>query len=287
MGHDPRRSLRSRGLRARRGLSQNFLRAPHVAERMAEALRRTGDPTVLEIGPGTGALTRPLLARGLRVLALERDPRMVALLGEELATAIDAGRLELIEGDARRVDLPGLAAKHGLAQLPVGGNLPYAITGTLLRRLVDGADVVPLAVVMVQQEVAERLLSPPGSRAYGAPTVFVSARYRVERLLRVPPTAFHPPPKVWSAVLALRRRERPRATVDEAFERVVRAAFGQRRKTLRNALRPLGLPREALEDRLRSLGIEEAARGETLDVEQFDALADLLRGEPPGPRCAT
>ncbi len=287
MGHDPRQSLRSRGLRARKGLSQNFLRAPHVAERMAEALRRAGHPTVLEIGPGTGALTRPLLARGLRVLALERDPRMVALLGEELAAAVAEGRLALREGDARRIDLPALADEHGLAELPVGGNLPYAITGTLLRRLVEGADVVPLAVVMVQQEVADRLLAPAGSRAYGAPTVFVSARYRVERLLRVPATAFHPPPRVWSAVLALRRLEQPRAPVDAAFEQVVRAAFGQRRKTLRNALRPLGLPREALEETLRTLGVGDDARGETLAVEQFDALAELLRDGPPPHRRAT
>ncbi len=279
MSRDPRETLRRHGLRARRSLSQNFLRAPHVARRIAAALELPTGSTVLELGPGTGALTRPLLDMGFRVLALELDPAMRALLHEEFSEAIDSGALCILEGDAAALDVTAFADARGLEETPVAGNLPYAVTGAILRRLVEGAERVPVAVLMVQQEVADRLLADPGSRTYGLASLFVQARFHVERLLRVPPGAFHPPPKVWSAVVRLRRHPTPRARITPAFEAVVRAAFAQRRKTLRNALAPLveGSRRPSLEACLRKADIDPRARGETLSVEQFERLAVLLK----------
>ncbi len=289
MNHDPRTTLRRHGLRARRAFSQNFLRAPHVADRIVASLGRPDGGIVLELGPGTGALTRPLLGAGLHVIALELDPAMRALLRAEFPESLASGTLRVLEGDASELDLEVVAAEARCEQIPVVGNLPYAVTGAILRRLVEGAERIPLATIMVQQEVAERLLASPGRRAYGLPSLFVQSCFEVERLLRVPPGAFHPPPKVWSAVVRLRRLATPRARLTPAFEAVARAAFGRRRKTLRNALAPLlaRSERPRIAEAIAAAKIQPDARGETLSVEDFDRLASsfapLLAHKPRAP----
>lgn len=258
--------LRRHGLTAKRAFSQNFLVARSVVERIAGALApRAGELTV-ELGPGLGTLTAALVRAGARVLAIERDRDMLAVLREELR---GVEGLELREGDAATVDLGALAAEHG--PVAVVGNLPYAITGAILRNLVEQRASLSRAVVMVQREVRDRLIAQPSTKAYGGLTVFVQAAFDVDPVLRVPAGAFHPPPKVESAVVRLVPRAVPRAEETEAFREVVHAAFGARRKTLRNALKQIGA-----EAALERAGIDGGRRGETLSVEELAALAEAL-----------
>ncbi len=197
------------------------------------------------------------------MLAIERDRDMLAVLEEELG---DCARFSVREGDATEVDLRALAAEHG--PLAVVGNLPYAVTGAILRNLTTHRHALSRAVVMVQREVRDRLLGRPGTKAYGALSVFVQASFAVAPVLKVPAGAFHPPPKVESAVVRLVPHAVPRAEETEPFREVVHAAFGTRRKTLRNALK-----RISAEAALEKAGIDGARRGETLSIEELAAVA--------------
>ncbi|MEO0323424.1 MAG: 16S rRNA (adenine(1518)-N(6)/adenine(1519)-N(6))-dimethyltransferase RsmA [Myxococcota bacterium] len=267
---DPRRVLRRHGLHAKRRYSQNFLVSEAVVEAIAAAVAPVAGEAVVELGPGLGTLTAALLRRGADVLALELDADMRAVLAEELSGA----PVRVREGDAAALDLSALAAHGALspAALPVAlaGNLPYAVTGAILQRLVEQASHLDRAVLMVQREVLLRLVAEPGTKAYGVPSVFVQARFEVDALRDVPAGAFFPAPKVTSAVLRLRPRAVARADETPAFRDVVRAAFGRRRKTLRNALSVLPVPAPAV---LEVAGIDGVRRGETLSVEEFATLA--------------
>lgn len=260
---DPRRVMRRHGLEPKRAFSQNFLVARSAVERIVDALAPRRDELTVELGPGLGTLTAALLRAGARVLAVERDRDMLAVLDAELGAVAE---LTVIEGDAASIDLTALARDHG--PLALAGNLPYAVTGAILRNLTDHRAALSRAVVMVQREVRDRLVAAPGTKAYGALTVFVQASFAVEPVLRVPAGAFHPPPNVESAVVRLVPLAQPRAQETPAFRNIVHAAFGTRRKTLKNALRRLGA-----EAALELAGIDGARRGETLSVEELDALA--------------
>ncbi|MCZ7678952.1 MAG: 16S rRNA (adenine(1518)-N(6)/adenine(1519)-N(6))-dimethyltransferase RsmA [Sandaracinaceae bacterium] len=201
------------------------------------------------------------------MLAIERDRDMLAVLREELG-GVEA--LEVREGDAATLDLGALAVEHG--PLAVVGNLPYAISVPSFATSWSSGGALSRAVVMVQREVRDRLLAEPGGKTYGALTVFVQAAFEVQPVLRVPAGAFHPPPKVESAVVRLVPRAVPRAEETEAFREVVHAAFGVRRKTLRNALKRIGA-----EAALERAGIDGGRRGETLSIEELAALAAALR----------
>lgn len=261
---DPRKVLAEHGLSPKRGFSQSFLTSRGVVERIARAAELRAGETVVELGAGLGTLTSALIATGARVIAVERDRELAPVLRAELGDAAT-----VVEADAATLDLAALRLP-GEAEVCVVGNLPYAITGAILQNLHRQREVVARAVLMVQLEVAERLLARPGSAEYGALSVFTQAGFEVRRVTRVAPGSFHPPPRVHSAVIHLRRLQPPRAVERDAFRRVVRAAFQARRKTLRNALAPLGMDAEAL---LRAAGIDPRRRGETLDVEELDALA--------------
>ncbi|MCA9616778.1 MAG: ribosomal RNA small subunit methyltransferase A [Sandaracinus sp.] len=250
--------------------SQNFLVTEGVVEGIAEAVALAEGERVIELGPGAGTLTTALLRRGANVLAIEKDPRMLALLREELA---DVERFELREGDAAALDLAALTD----TPIAVTGNLPYAITGSIFRGLVAQKALVARSVVMVQREVRDRLLAAAGESDYGALTVFVTAAFRVEPVMTVKPGAFFPPPKVTSAVVRLVPHAVPRAEETEGFRRVVRAAFDKRRKTLRNALSGLAAP-EVLAAAFESAEVDPGLRGETLDVEAFARLAAAIEG---------
>ncbi|MGE0787094.1 MAG: 16S rRNA (adenine(1518)-N(6)/adenine(1519)-N(6))-dimethyltransferase RsmA [Sandaracinaceae bacterium] len=264
---DPRRVMKRHGLAPKRRFSQNFLVARHVVEAIVSALELApGDP-VVELGPGLGTLSAAIVRAGARLVAIDADPDMLRVLGEELG-AVDT--VSIRHGDAATVDLDALAAELG-GRVALAGNLPYAITGAILKNLTQHRSAVRRAVVMVQREVQERMVAPPGSRTYGTLSVFLQASFDLRTVVRVPPGAFHPPPKVWSTVVSLTPREVPRAVERPAFVAVVRAAFGQRRKTLRNALRTLGEPGEAA---LLESGIDPGLRAEVLSIEELDRIAD-------------
>lgn len=266
---DPRRVLARHGLAPKRAFSQNFLTSRHVVEGIARALGIAEGERVIELGPGLGTLTGELLRAGARVVAIEKDREMIAVLRAELGAS---ERLDVIEGDAASVDLAALA---GGGRVALAGNLPYAITGGILRNLCEHAASVSRAAIMVQREVRDRLLAQPDTSEYGALTVFVQARFDVRSVLKVPAGAFHPPPKVESAVVMLVPREVPRAEETEAFRTVVRAAFQARRKTLKNALaQAVGAERAVAA--LEAAGIDGRRRGETLSIEELARVASRL-----------
>jgi 16S rRNA (adenine1518-N6/adenine1519-N6)-dimethyltransferase len=264
--------LREAGLAPKKSFGQNFLVTQDVADRIAAAAAPDGerDVTVIEIGAGTGALTAALASRGARVVAIERDRDLVPILERAFA---DAPNVRVLEADAKTVDFPSLGGERFV----LAGNLPYQITGVLLEGAARLGARVRRAVFMVQREVADRLLAAPGSKSYGALTVFTRAAFDVARLMNVASGAFYPPPDVTSAVVVLVPRA-DRIEETDAFRALVSKAFEQRRKTLRNAWRTLA-PREALSAAAETARISLDARGETLSVEAFAAMERALH--PP------
>jgi 16S rRNA (adenine1518-N6/adenine1519-N6)-dimethyltransferase len=258
---DPRTVLKRHGIAPNARYSQNFLVSERVHDAIAAAMLAPPGTRVVEIGPGVGTLSRALLRRGFSVFAIEADPQLVEILREELA----GHAFEVVLGDATAFDYP---------EAHVAGNLPYAATGAFFRHFALSPRLES-AVVMIQREVRDRLLARPGSKEYGALTVFVRASFDVDSIVKVPATAFVPPPKVASSVIRLRRLEVPRAKETPAFQAVVRAAFDARRKTLKNALvQKLGA--EPAAAALRAADIDGTRRGETLSVEEFGRLARAL-----------
>jgi 16S rRNA (adenine1518-N6/adenine1519-N6)-dimethyltransferase len=278
---DPRAVLRSAGLRPKKRFGQNFLVAGAIAQAIAEACVREGEvgrARVVEIGAGTGALTLRLAPRARSLVAIERDRELVPLLETELAGT----GVRVLEGDALDVELAGLLGEAEESSPRVlCGNLPYAVTGPLLRRAVEHAARLERVVFMVQSEVADRLGAKPGTKDWGALTVFVRAAYDVRRVLRAPRGAFHPPPEVTSAVVELTPLRPPRAQETERFRALVRGAFEARRKTLRNAWAGVA-PAAVVEGAAARAGISLDARGETLDVEDFARMEAALDESPAG-----
>jgi len=273
--------------RRRRALGQHFLVDPGVAARIVEAVGATAADVVCEIGAGPGVLTRALAARAGRLVALEIDPALRAGLARAARDWPDAARVEIRLADARGFPYETLG---GFRSAPTGrvlvvGNLPYSASKPILERLLAAHAALDTAVLMLQREVAERLAAVPGGRAYGALSVFWQLWAEVTRLEVVPPAAFRPPPVVESAVVRAAFRPGPRVSVadEAAFTRVVRAAFGQRRKTLGNALRGGGLgSSQRLAAALDTAAIDGGRRAETLAIEEFARLADALIPAVPG-----
>ncbi|GAA6199047.1 16S rRNA (adenine(1518)-N(6)/adenine(1519)-N(6))-dimethyltransferase RsmA [Aquicoccus sp. SU-CL01552] len=264
--------IASHGLSARKSLGQNFLLDLNLTAKIA---RQAGDLTqcdVLEIGPGPGGLTRGLLAEGARkVLAIEKDPRCIPAL-EEIAAAYP-DRLQIINGDALEVD----PLAHLTPPIRIAANLPYNIGTELLVRWLTPADWPPFwqsLTLMFQREVAERIVATPGSKAYGRLAILAQWRCTARIVMSLPPGAFTPPPKVSSAVVHLEALPEPRFPADPAvLSRVVAAAFNQRRKMLRAALKGQA---PDIEDRLIAAGIAPTERAEQVGLEQFCALARAL-----------
>lgn len=274
---NPRGLLREAGLRPKRSFGQNFLVATPIARAIASACvpdDEVGRARVVEIGAGTGALTGLLAQRARSLVAIERDRELVPLLVRELESS---SATRILEADAQSVDLAQLLGDADPESPRVlCGNLPYAITGPLLRRAVELADRVERVVFLIQQEVADRLTATPGHKSWGGLSVFVQAAYEARRVVRAPPGAFYPSPEVTSAVVELVPANPPRAKETEAFRALVRSAFQARRKTLRNAWAKLAPDAAALERAAAQAGIALDARGETLDVLAFARMAEAL-----------
>lgn len=264
------------GIAARKTLGQNFLLDLNLTGRISRATGRLDDATIIEIGPGPGGLTRALLAAGARrVVAIERDQRCLAALGE-LAAAYP-GRLELVAADALALDPVELSDPPR----KIVANLPYNIATPLLLGWLDRIREYESLTLMFQREVAERLVAKPRTKAYGRLSVLVQWLTEPEILFDIPARAFVPPPKVTSSVVRILPRAEPLAPAAKpALERVVAAAFAQRRKMLRAGLKPLGLPVEQL---LQSAAVAPTARAEELTVAEFCALARAAQqtSQPP------
>jgi 16S rRNA (adenine1518-N6/adenine1519-N6)-dimethyltransferase len=254
------------GLAARRSLGQHFLLDLNLTGRIARAAGDLTRGTVIEIGPGPGGLTRALLENGaVHLVAVERDERCRPVL-EEIAAAFP-GRLTFVMADALAVEIAAL----GPAPRRIVANLPYNVSTALLLRWLSEIGSLASLTLMFQKEVADRLTAAPRSKDYGRLSVLVQWLCEVRRLFDISPRAFTPPPKVTSTVLQIAPRAQPLHPADKAtLERVTAAAFGQRRKMLRQSLRTLT---PAAAELLAAAGIPETARAEELDVGQFCALA--------------
>lgn len=269
-GSDTRAALARYGLTPKRHFSQNFLLDRHLCERIAELATPPG-AFAIEVGAGLGALTRPLAERCREVLAIERDRDLVPVLATELAPLLASGRLRIAEADAKAFDYAG-ELRRSAAPRAVVGNLPYHLSGLLLERFVALAPELDRAGALVQLEVATRLAAPAGSADYGALSVFTQAAYRVTRALVVRRGAFFPQPGVDSALVVLEPHERPLARETPRFRELVKAAFAQRRKQLKNAWSSVLAPAD-LERAARAASIDLARRGETLSVVEFARMA--------------
>lgn len=261
-----REVIRRHGLSARKSLGQNFLLDLNLTSRIARAAAPLEHANLIEIGPGPGGLTRALLIAGARhVIAVERDRRCIEALGE-LAAAFP-GRLTLIEADALAIAVADLAPPPR----KIVANLPYNIATALLLRWLPDIAAFESLTLLFQKEVAQRLAALPRAKEYGRLSVMVQWRSTVRHLFDITPRAFVPPPKVTSTLVQLTPRATPLVPCDAAaLERVTAAAFGQRRKMLRQSLKSIWLDPEP---HLRACGIAPTARAEELSVEGFCALA--------------
>ena len=261
-------------------LGQNFLRDPQAIERIAAALGDLSGETVIEIGPGQGAITRALAARAAQVIAVELDRNLAAYLRSQFP----AERVRVVEADVLQFDFAAAASEAG-KPLPVAGNLPYYITSPILMKLAESHAALDRAVLMAQREVADRIVARPGSRDYGVLSVAVQMYGPVEPLFTLPPGAFSPPPDVHSTVF--RWRFAPRFAelgVDEAgFLRFVREAFAQKRKTLANNLRAAGYAPAAIQHAIARAAVPAQARAEALSLEEMAHLWIALKNERADP----
>ena len=269
------------GFRFAKGLGQNFLTDPSVPEAMIAGSQIGPEDLVIEIGPGIGVLTAAAAEAAGRVVAIEVDERLLPILGETLQ---EYDNIEIICADVLKTDLREIIETQKTKYQITGdvriiGNLPYYITTPIIMKLLEEELPVKTITVMMQKEVADRIESGPGSKAYGAISVAVQYYADVSRIVSVPKEVFLPSPKVDSAVLLLELREtRAVQPLDETqFFACVRAGFGQRRKTLSNALCGAGkIPKETVREALSAAGIDESRRAETLSIEEFARIADEL-----------
>jgi 16S rRNA (adenine1518-N6/adenine1519-N6)-dimethyltransferase len=253
-----------RGHIARKRFGQNFLADPHYVERIIDAVAPQRGENIVEIGPGLAAITGGLIERAGHVTAIEIDRD----LAQRLRDAFTPQQLTLHEADALEFDFAALGA-----DLRIVGNLPYNISSPLLFRLAEFDDHLRDLHVMLQREVVARMTAEPGTPDYGRLTVMLQVKFRIRRLFVVPPGAFRPAPKVDSAIARLLPLGKAKPVISDPalFSQVVAAAFGQRRKTLRNALSAI-----CDEAAIRKLGIDPGIRGETLAAGEFVRLANAL-----------
>lgn len=261
------------GARARRSLGQNFLVAGGVAERIVEALELVPGELVFEIGPGRGALTKPLAASGARVVAFEIDEDLAQKLRSLTASMPN---VEIVRADIREVDLDEEAQKRSARHFKLIGNIPYHLTSSILLAL-PGWRKLTRASIMVQKEVGERISAVAGSRLCGMLSIFLQSYFIINKVLSVRPGSFSPPPKVMSVVLDFTPLNPPQGPADrESFLRFLKACFGQRRKKIKNILASAFPATEQREEFWARVGIDSSARPEALSLREWLELYEAL-----------
>ncbi len=276
-----RKELAEYGLVPRKRWGQHFLVDRNIINKVVRTAQIGEMDHVLEVGPGLGEMTLLLSRQARRVIAVEIDPKLVAILREKTASS---SNIEVIEEDILKLDFKQLLPPDG-PPIKVVANLPYQISTPLLFRFIESKEIFSTLTLMLQREVAERLVASPGGKAYGPLSVSVQVVSDLSIRFFIKPTAFYPPPKVESAVVQLVWRERPLVDLSEEswLHRVVRACFGYRRKTLINALKHSDLPLPpSPEERLERIGIDPRRRPESLTIQEFIRLAEALRDNREG-----
>ncbi|MCX8117287.1 MAG: 16S rRNA (adenine(1518)-N(6)/adenine(1519)-N(6))-dimethyltransferase RsmA [Desulfobacterota bacterium] len=272
-----RRELRQFGLSPRKGMGQHFLVDRRVLERILRTAEVRPDEVVLEVGPGLGELTLGLARLARRVICVELDSGLAEVLKQKVK---GLSNVDILIEDILKTDFEALFLRFQ-RPLKVVANLPYQISTPLLFRFMESRHLFSDLTLMLQREVVERLVAPPGGKPYGALSVLIQSVSEPSLRFVVRPSAFFPPPKVESAVVRILWKERTilDRVGEEWFRRVVRASFGYRRKTLLNALKRSDLlPSGSIEPRLKAIGIDPGRRPETLTLEEFALLAEGLRG---------
>lgn len=270
--------LKRYGFTFSKALGQNFIINEKICPAMAQSLNANENTGVLEIGPGIGVLTKELCSVAGKVVSVELDNRLFPILSETLS---DCGNIEIVEGDALKMDLNALIDEKftGMSDIKVCANLPYYITSPIIMKLIESKLPVSEIVVMVQKEAADRLAAQIGSRESGALTVAAQYYAEIEKLFDVSRGSFMPQPKVDSAVIKLSVRKEPpvRAENEKRFFEIVRAAFAQRRKTALNSLSSsLNIPKDKVRAALEKIGRNENDRAERFSMDEFAALSALI-----------
>lgn len=270
--------LKRHGFTFSKALGQNFIINERICPAMAQSLNANENTGVLEIGPGIGVLTKELCSVAGKVVSVELDNRLFPILSETLS---DCGNIEIVEGDALKMDLNALIDEKftGMSDIKVCANLPYYITSPIIMKLIESKLPVSEIVVMVQKEAADRLAAQIGSRESGALTVAAQYYAEIEKLFDVSRGSFMPQPKVDSAVIKLSVRKEPpvRAENEKRFFELVRAAFAQRRKTALNSLSSsLNIPKDKVRAALEKIGRNENDRAERFSMDEFAALSALI-----------
>ena len=267
-----RHIMKAFNLRASKRLGQNFLVDGNIVRGTVEAVGAKPGDRILEIGPGIGTLTQGLAESGAEVTAVELDKKLPAVLAETLAVY---NNVRIVPGDILKVNIPEIM---GDGPFKVAANLPYYITTPILMALLEKHLPMSILVTMVQKEVALRMIAKPGGKAYGALSVAVQYYTKPHIAFDVPPRSFIPAPEVDSVVIVCDVREKPAVEVqdEKMFFKVVKAAFGQRRKTIANAMKGAGFTRDTIEAAFAKSEIDSKRRGETFTLKEFAALADAI-----------
>ncbi|KOA18936.1 ribosomal RNA small subunit methyltransferase A [Clostridium homopropionicum DSM 5847] len=257
-----------------KSLGQNFLIDDTVLEDIVSGAEVGQEDLIIEIGPGVGTLTRELLKKAKRVCAIELDYDLISILNEELK---DFDNFQLIHKDALKVDFNEIIGTE--ESVKVVANLPYYVTTPIIAKLLKGSYKFKSLTIMIQKEVAERIAAEPGGKDYGSLSILVQYYCNTKILRKVPPTSFIPQPKVESTVIRLDRLDKPKVEVkdEELFFKVARQSFNMRRKTLKNAVKSLGvIDSDKIDEAFKAVKINPGRRGETLSIEEFAALADSI-----------
>lgn len=271
-----RKELQAYGLAPRKGLGQHFLTDRNILNKILRTAGVEKEDVVLEIGPGLGEMTLALARQSKKVICVEIDRKLLEILREKVK---DNPNVELLQGDILDLDLKELGSRER-TPIKVVANLPYQISTPLLFRFIEARDLFSTLTLMFQREVAERMIAPPGKKEYGSLSIFFQLYSNLSIRFFIRPSAFFPPPKVESAVVQIVWREKPLVEVrdPEWFQQVVRGCFGYRRKTLLNALKHSGLLLPAdVEGRMSWAGIDPRRRPETLNIQEYATLAEVLR----------
>ncbi len=276
MGLNTKELIKRYGIRLTKSLGQNFLTDENVVARIVDTAEVTSDDLVMEIGPGIGSMTGELAKRAGKVVAVEIDRHLIPALKENLK---EFSNLEIINEDIMKVNVKDITVNEQNMTMKVAANLPYYITTPIIMKLLEEENDLELMVFMVQKEVAQRMVAKPGGKDYGALSVAVQYYAQPERVFDVPPHCFVPQPEVDSTIVKLKKNKTPPVNLKDKdiFFKVVKASFGQRRKTLLNALTNFGgfnKSKEEIREILSALDINENARGETLTIEQFASLSN-------------
>ena len=271
-----REILDNYGFKFSKSLGQNFLIDGNIVRKICQDGDITKEDYVLEIGPGIGTLTEELALNAKKVVAVELDQKLLPILEE---TLVDYDNVEIVHGDILRVDIKGLIEeKLGGGPIKVVANLPYYVTTPIIAKLIEEDFNIESIIVMIQKEVADRIVAGPGNKQYGSLSVFVNFYTVPEILIGVPKTVFMPQPKVDSAVIKLKLKKNLPQVNREVFFKVVKSAFGKRRKTILNSLssQELGLEKEIIREVLETVGIPLEERAENLKIEDFIKISKTL-----------